>query len=83
MNIKLQKEIDMLKRHILALGAKVENDLRMAVRAADNQDEALAREVVGREDLTIELKPHERVTREVAFAIIPAASGRQRIHRGA
>ena len=52
MNIKLQKEIDMLKRHILALGAKVENDLRMAVRAADNQDEALAREVVGREQET-------------------------------
>jgi len=52
MNIQLQKEIEKLNRQILALSAKVENDLRLAVRAADNQDEKLAQEVVNREALT-------------------------------
>ena len=52
MNIHLQKETDKLKKQILALSAKVENDVRIAVRAADNQDAALAREVVDGEELT-------------------------------
>ena len=52
MNIQLQKEIEKLKSQILALSAKVENDVCMAVRAADNQDAAMARKVVSREDET-------------------------------
>lgn len=52
MHIQLQREIDKLKRQILALSAKVENDVRLAVRAADNQDAALAQQVINREALT-------------------------------
>lgn len=52
MNIQLQREIEKMKRLILALSAKVENDVRMAVRSADNQDEPLARDVINREALT-------------------------------
>jgi len=52
MNIQLQKEIEKLKRQILALSAKVENDVCLAVRAADNQDAAIARNVVNREEET-------------------------------
>lgn len=52
MNIQLQKEIEKLKKQVLALSAKVENDVRLAVRAADNQDATLAQEVVNREELT-------------------------------
>jgi len=52
MNIQLQKEIEKLKQQVLALSAKVENDLRLAVRAADNQDADLAEEVVNREEET-------------------------------
>jgi phosphate transport system protein len=52
MNILFHKEIDKLKRQILTLSAKVENDVGTAVRAADNLDAALAREVVNREELT-------------------------------
>ncbi|MDD5482073.1 MAG: phosphate signaling complex protein PhoU [Kiritimatiellae bacterium] len=52
MNVQLQKEIEKLKRQILGLSAKVENDVRMAVRAADNQDRETARRVVSREKET-------------------------------
>ena len=52
MNIQLEKEIEKLKRQILALSAKVENDVCLAVRAADNLDAAIARDVVNREDET-------------------------------
>lgn len=52
MNIQLQREIDKVKRLLLGLSAKVENDVRLAVRAADNRDEALARDVVKREEQT-------------------------------
>lgn len=52
MNIQLQREIEKMKRQILALSAKVENDVRMAVRAADNQDADLAQDVINREELT-------------------------------
>jgi phosphate transport system protein len=52
MNIQLQREIDKVKRQLLALCAKVENDVRMAVRAADHQDATIAQEVVSREKET-------------------------------
>lgn len=52
MNIQLQKEIEKLKKQILALSAKVENDVGMAVRAADNLDGTIAQDVVNREDET-------------------------------
>jgi phosphate transport system protein len=52
MNIQLQREIEKMKRQLLALGAKVENDLRLAVRAADNQDQNMAREMISREEQT-------------------------------
>jgi phosphate transport system protein len=52
MNIQLQKEIEKLKKQILALSAKVENDVCMAVRAADNLDAAIAQDVVNREEET-------------------------------
>ena len=52
MNIQLQREIEKMKRQILALSAKVENDVRMAVRAADNQDAVLAQDVINREEET-------------------------------
>lgn len=45
----LQREIDSLKRRLLALSAEVENDVRMAVRAVDNRDPALADTVLRRE----------------------------------
>lgn len=50
MNIALQREIDKLKRQILALSAEVESDVRSAVRAEENRDPALARAVVEREE---------------------------------
>jgi phosphate transport system protein len=49
MNILFHKEIDGLKRQILALSAKVENDVGTAVRAADNLDESAAKAVIKRE----------------------------------
>jgi phosphate transport system protein len=52
MNIQLQREIEKMKRLLLALSAKVENDVRLAVRAADNRDAELARNVVNREQET-------------------------------
>jgi phosphate transport system protein len=42
----LQREIDRLKRKILALGALVEDDLRQAVKALGERDDKLARRVV-------------------------------------
>jgi phosphate transport system protein len=42
----LQREIDRLKRKILALGALVEEDLRQAVKALGERDDKLARRVV-------------------------------------
>lgn len=41
----LQRELDRLKRKILALGALVEDDLRQAVRALADRDEKTARRV--------------------------------------
>ncbi len=45
----LQREIDNLKRRLLALSAEVENDVRMAVQAVDNRDPKLADTVLRRE----------------------------------
>lgn len=52
MRVHFQRDVESLKRQILALSAEVENDLRTAVRAVEQRDEALAREVVERESLT-------------------------------
>ncbi len=45
----LQREIDTLKRRLLALSAEVENDVRMAVRAVEDRDPSLADTVLRRE----------------------------------
>ncbi|MDD5676440.1 MAG: phosphate signaling complex protein PhoU [Kiritimatiellae bacterium] len=45
----LQREIDNLKRQLLALSAEVENDVRMAVRAVEDREETLAETVLRRE----------------------------------
>jgi phosphate transport system protein len=42
----LQREIDRLKRKVLALGALVEENLRLAFQAIDQRDEAKARRVI-------------------------------------
>jgi len=42
----LRREIEKLKRMILAVGAQVEQALRRAVRAVQDRDEALARQVI-------------------------------------
>ena len=42
----LQREIDRLKRKILALGALVEENLRLAFQAIDERDAAKARRVI-------------------------------------
>jgi len=48
----LQREIENLKRHILALSAEVETDVRKAVRAVEDRDTALAEVVIRREEQT-------------------------------
>jgi phosphate transport system protein len=52
MRVHLQRDVDSLKRQILALSAEVESDLRTAVRAVEQRDEDLARQVVERETHT-------------------------------
>jgi phosphate transport system protein len=52
MRIHLQREIEKLKRQILALGAEVEDDVRAAVRAVEDRDPALAETVIRREAQT-------------------------------
>ena len=49
MSVHLQREIDKLKRDILALSAEVENDVRAAVRGVENRDVILAEGVINRE----------------------------------
>ena len=48
MRVHLQRDIEKLKREILALSAEVENDVRTAVRAIEDRDEARARQVIER-----------------------------------
>ena len=45
----MQREIDKLKRRLLELSAEVENDVRMAVRAVEDREPALAETVLSRE----------------------------------
>lgn len=52
MSVHMQREIDKLKRQVLALGAEVESDLHTAVRAFQNRDPALAQTVLDREAVT-------------------------------
>ena len=52
MRIHLQRDIAKLNRGVLALIAEVENDVRTAVRAFEDRDEMLARQVVDREART-------------------------------
>jgi len=52
MRVHLQRDVDNLKRQILALSAEVESDLRTAVRVVEQRDENLARQVVDHETQT-------------------------------
>ncbi len=49
MSVRLQREIEKLKKHILALGTIVEERVHLAVSALDNRDEKLAREVIDKD----------------------------------
>jgi len=49
MRVHLQRDVEKLKRQLLEMSAEVEGDLRMAVRAVEDRDEALARNVITRE----------------------------------
>jgi phosphate transport system protein len=46
---RLQKELEEIKKRILALGAMVEERVRMAIRAIENWDAALAEEILRRD----------------------------------
>ena len=52
MRVHLQRDVEKLKQQILALSAEVESDVRKAVRAIEERDEGLARQVVDREAQT-------------------------------
>lgn len=52
MSVHLQREIEKLKRQILALSAEVEGDVRAAVQAVEDRDSVLAEAVVNRETQT-------------------------------
>lgn len=52
MSVHLQREIEDLKRRILALSAEVESDVRMAVRAVEERDLQLAETVIRHEEQT-------------------------------
>lgn len=56
MRVHLEREIEKLKRHVLAMSAEVEEDVRSAVRAVELRDAALAREVLRREPRTNSLE---------------------------
>ena len=49
MRVHLQRDVEKLKRQILALSAEVESDVRTAVRAIEDRNEELARQIVDRE----------------------------------
>lgn len=50
MRVHLQRDIEKLKRAILALSAEVEDDVRVAVKAVEQRDAAFAEQVVRREE---------------------------------
>lgn len=52
MRVHFQRDVDRLKQRLLALGAEVENDVRKAVRAVEDRNEQLAREVIDGETRT-------------------------------
>jgi len=52
MKAHLQREIENVKKRILALCAEVETDLLAAVRVMEGRDAGLARDVIGREART-------------------------------
>ncbi|HBA83976.1 MAG TPA: phosphate transport system regulatory protein PhoU [Verrucomicrobia bacterium] len=52
MRVHFQRDVDKLKRQLLALGAEVENDVRTAIRAIEDRNEELARQVIDRETQT-------------------------------
>ncbi len=52
MRAHFQRDVDKLKRQILALSAEVETDVRAAVRAVEARSEDLARQVIAREART-------------------------------
>jgi len=49
MRVHFQRDIERLKRQLLSLGAVVETEVRMAVRAIEERDTALAAQVIRRE----------------------------------
>ena len=52
MRVHLQREVEKLKRQILALSAEVEDSVRAAVRAVEERDATLAQSVINRETAT-------------------------------
>ncbi len=52
MRVHFQRDVDKLKQRLLALSAEVENDVRTAVRAIEDRNEQLARQVVDGETQT-------------------------------
>ncbi|MGQ9662712.1 MAG: phosphate signaling complex protein PhoU [Kiritimatiellia bacterium] len=46
MRVHFQRDVDRLKRRLLALSSEVESDVRKAVRAVEDRNEKLAREVI-------------------------------------
>lgn len=46
MSVHLKREIDNIKKRVLALGAKVEDSVRLAILAIENRDEDLAIKVI-------------------------------------
>ena len=46
MPVRLQKELQKLKKRILSLGAMVEERVRMAIKAVETRDEKLAKRII-------------------------------------
>ena len=52
MSVHLQRDVEKLKQQILMMSAEVENEVRTAVRAIEQRDAELARQVIDREEQT-------------------------------
>ncbi|MCC9606056.1 phosphate signaling complex protein PhoU [Blastopirellula sp. JC732] len=50
MTVHFEKQLDQLRRQLVTLGAMVEEHVRLAIRAAEEQDRALAQEAIDRDD---------------------------------
>jgi len=46
MPVRLQKELQKLKKRILSLGTMVEERVRMAIKAVETRDEKLAKRII-------------------------------------